>query len=112
MSQAQDWKQVILHAPKSSNVKNKEIPSTQHKNDKTLQSALDSTEAGSHEKVSLSLAKQIQQARLAKGLSQKDLANSINEQASVIQSYESGKAQPNSQILQKLRKSLNIQLKK
>ena len=51
------------------------------------------TELGTHEKVSLSVAKTIQQARIAKGYkTQKDLAVAVCVPTNVINSYESGKA--------------------
>lgn len=56
--------------------------------------------------VSIDLSKKIQQARVSKGLTQEQLANKINEQKSVINSYESGKAIPDHRILIKLEKIL------
>ncbi len=66
------------------------------------------TENFSHKKVSLSLSKRIQQARLAKGMSQKDLATKINVKPNVIQEYESGKAIPDNKILGLIRKYLSM----
>jgi len=53
----------------------------------------------------------IQQARMEKGLSQKDCAQKINEKPSVLQDYESGKAIPNTQILSKLERLLGVKLR-
>lgn len=53
----------------------------------------------------------IQQARMQKGLSQKDCAQKINEKPSVLQDYESGKAIPNGQILSKLERLLGVKLR-
>ena len=53
----------------------------------------------------------IQQARMDKGLSQKDCAQKINEKPSVLQDYESGKAIPNTQILSKLERVLGVKLR-
>lgn len=53
----------------------------------------------------------IQQARMEKGLSQKDCAQKINEKPSVLQDYESGKAIPNTQILSKLERALGVKLR-
>ena len=55
--------------------------------------------------------KAIQQARMEKGLSQKDCAQKINEKPSVLQDYESGKAIPNTQILAKLERTLGVKLR-
>jgi putative transcription factor len=62
--------------------------------------------------VSSELKKQIQQARLAKGLTQAQVAQAINEKPQVINEYESGKAIPNPQILSKLSRVLGVKLKK
>ena len=69
------------------------------------------TEELTHQHVNLSVAKAIQQARLEKGLSQKDLAVKINEKASVINEYESQKAIPNQQILGKMERILGVKLR-
>ena len=44
-------------------------------------------------------------------LSQKDVAQKVNEKPSVIQDYESGKAIPNPQILSKLERVLGVKLR-
>ena len=46
-----------------------------------------------------------------KKLSQKDVAQKINEKPSVIQDYESSKATPNPQILGKLERVLGVKLR-
>jgi putative transcription factor len=70
----------------------------------------DSTENFKHNTVNRSLQQAISQARLAKKMSQKDLATAINERPQIIQEYESGKAIPNPQILNKLDRALGIRL--
>jgi putative transcription factor len=103
----QDWNPVVIHG--------KTLPSQKAKvphREVTKVQKLDQTELGIHEKVSLSVAKTIQQARIAKGFkTQKDLAVAIGVPANVINSYESGKAIPDNAILQKLRKVLGVRLK-
>lgn len=44
-------------------------------------------------------------------LSQKDIAQKINEKPSILQDYESSKAIPNSQILAKLERVLKVKLR-
>ncbi|KAJ3105297.1 hypothetical protein HDU96_008645 [Phlyctochytrium bullatum] len=64
------------------------------------------------ERVSLSVGKAIQQARQAKGLTQKDLATKINEKQTVVNEYESGKAaNPNQQVLAKMERVLGVKLR-
>jgi putative transcription factor len=53
----------------------------------------------------------MQTARLDLKLSQKDVAQKINEKPSVLQDYESGKAIPNPQILAKLERALGVKLR-
>lgn len=56
--------------------------------------------------VSQDLRMAIQQARQAKKLTQKELANQLMIQASVINDYESGRAVPNPQLISKLERAL------
>ena len=46
-----------------------------------------------------------------KSLTQKDVAQKINEKPSVLQDYEAGKAIPNPQILGKLERVLGVKLR-
>jgi len=62
------------------------------------------------QKVDKELAKAIMQARMAKKLTQKDLATLINEKPQVVADYESSKAIPNPQIITKLEKQLGCKL--
>jgi putative transcription factor len=70
----------------------------------------DADDVGKIAKVDKSLSKAIMQARTAKGISQKDLATSINEKTQVVGEYESGKAIPNPQIISKLERKLGVKL--
>lgn len=105
--QHQDWKPIVIHGAKH-NVSQPPHPHFEV----TKEQKLDQTELGTHEKVSLSMAKAIQNGRIAKGFkTQKDLAVAIGVPANVINSYECGKAIPDNAILQKLRKVLGVKLK-
>ena len=101
----QDWNDVVF---KKSSSKQK-----QPHFDLTKEQKLDNeNENLCHNMVGLSLGKQIQQARIAKGYkTQKDLAVVINSKPDIIASYENGKAIPDNNILQKLRRVLKVQLK-
>lgn len=70
------------------------------------------TDTFEHERVSSELKKQIQSARMAKKLTQAQLAQMINEKPQLINEYESGKAIPNPQILSKMSRVLGVTLKK
>ena len=71
---------------------------------------LDREEVGTHKKVSKATARAIQQGRLAKKMSQKEFAQKINAKPEVVASYESGKAQPNQQVLNKMSRVLGVTL--
>ena len=53
----------------------------------------------------------MQDARLELKLSQRDVAQKINEKPSVLQDYEAGKAVPSPQILGKLERVLSVKLR-
>ena len=61
-----------------------------------------------HEKVSLNTAKEIARARCEKKLTQKELALQLSLPVKIIQEYESGKAIPNGQVLNKIKKALDM----
>lgn len=65
-----------------------------------------------HAKVTPEFKKALMQARMAKGLNQKDLAQKCNLQPKVIQEYESGAAVPDGSVIQKLNRVLGVTLPK
>ncbi|KAI8330359.1 multi protein bridging factor 1-domain-containing protein [Chlamydoabsidia padenii] len=62
-------------------------------------------------KVDVSVGKALQKGRQDKGMTQKDLAQVINEKPQVVNEYESGKAIPNQQVLTKMERALGIKLR-
>ncbi|KAG9046881.1 multiprotein-bridging factor 1 [Tulasnella sp. UAMH 9824] len=62
-------------------------------------------------KIAPAVGKAIIQGRNDKGLTQKDLAQKINEAPRVLQDYESGKAVPSQVVLGKLERVLEIKLR-
>ncbi|KAJ7756774.1 ylMBF1 [Mycena maculata] len=62
-------------------------------------------------KIAPSVGRAIQDARMELKLSQKDVAQKINEKPSILQDYESSKAIPNPQILGKLERALGVKLR-
>ncbi len=103
----QDWNPVIIHG-KAAPTKQ---PPPKHY-ERTKEQKLEDEELGTHKKVPLSMAKMIQQGRIAKGFkTQKDLAIAIGVNASIVGSYESGRAIPDPGVLQKLRRVLGVKLK-
>ena len=69
---------------------------------------LEETDELKHKKVDKSLSKAIMQARMAKKMTQKELATAINEKPQVIGEYESGKAIPNGAIIVKMERKLDF----
>merc|ERR1711972_820047 len=65
-----------------------------------------------HATVSHDFKMALQQARLAKKMSQAQLTTAINEKGTVINEYESGKAIPNGAIINKLNRALGVRLPK
>lgn len=70
----------------------------------------ESTEEFKHDTVNKTLSKAITQARIAKKLTQAQLAQAINERPQIIQQYENAQAVPNGQILAKLDRALGTHL--
>merc|ERR1739844_443202 len=71
---------------------------------------LEESEDLKHAKVDKLLSKAIMQARMAKKMTQKDLATAINEKPQVVAEYENGKAIPNGQIIVKIERKLACKL--
>eukprot|EP01038_Epipyxis_sp_PR26KG_P004472 gene4472-6323_t len=68
----------------------------------------ESTDEFGHALVGKNVGKIISQARLSRGMTQASLAMALNVRTQVIQQYESGQAIPNSTILTKIKKALDI----
>lgn len=63
------------------------------------------------DKMSLKQCQIIQKGRLAKKMTQKELANKLNIDVNTVAQYENGKIVPNKQILNKIARELNISFK-
>merc|ERR1712056_21555 len=70
----------------------------------------ENTDTFRHDTVSHDFKMALQQARLAKKMSQAALATQVNEKQSVINDYEAGKAIPNGAIINKLNRTLGVRL--
>ena len=68
------------------------------------------TENLRHNKVTGELRLAIMRARTAKGLTQKQLAASLNMQPAVINEYESGKAIPNNAVIARIERAVGAKL--
>ena len=99
----QDWETIIL---KKQTVPPKSIESTNLSASKTN----DENDIVKPMKVSNELKLAIQQARVNRKLSQKQLASMMSCQPSIINQYESGKAIPNNSFISKLEQKLKTRL--
>jgi putative transcription factor len=77
---------------------------------KNMRKLDESTDEYKHEKVHQSFSKALQNARLSKKMTQKQLAQLINEKPQVVAEYESCRAIPNGQIINKLSRALSVAL--
>jgi len=71
---------------------------------------LEESEDLRHATVDRSLSKAIMQARMAKNMTQKDLATAINEKPQIIGEYENGKAIPSGALIAKIERVLGCKL--
>ncbi|KAH8739868.1 multiprotein bridging factor type 1 like transcriptional co-activator [Cryptosporidium ryanae] len=62
------------------------------------------------ERVSGEFSRALQQARVAKKITQAQLAQMINEKVSVVNDYEAGRAIPNHALVQKMSRCLGVNL--
>lgn len=100
-----DWNPVVFN--KSDLVKKKGGSGISH-----IRKLDEETETLKVEKVSFNLSKAIEKGRAGKGWTRKQLAAQINVSVGVITDYETGKAVPNGQMLQKLSRALGVPLRK
>lgn len=112
----QDWEQYIVHCKgdnKHLNNKEKEVKKKKNNGvneflkDKKLEKKVEEGVL-KHDKVNKDLCKKIQQQRLSMGFTQKDLANKLSIQVSVINDIECGKAKYNPQQILKIKRILKI----
>ncbi|KAG0498937.1 hypothetical protein HPP92_003267 [Vanilla planifolia] len=133
----QDWEQVIFHRhkPNSTALKNpkavnsalragaavetvKKLDAGSNKNSSSASQPVmherkldEQTEPDSFDRVPTEVRQAIVKARIAKKMSQAELAKHINERTLVVQDYESGKAIPNHAVLAKMERVLGVKLR-
>jgi ribosome-binding protein aMBF1 (putative translation factor) len=111
----QDWEQYIIHCnsdkkeKKEKKEKEKKTGPNHFLKDIKLDKKIEEGDL-KHQKINKELSKQIQQARLSKGYTQKDLANKLSLQASIINDIECGRAIYNGQQISKIKRILGIKL--
>jgi len=80
------------------------------KSGKTAAALENETEELKHQSVAPELKKAIMQARAAKGMTQKALAQLLGCDSKTVQEYESGKAIPNNALIAKMERTLGAKL--
>lgn len=111
----QDWTTVILTKPKSTlNKSNNNSNNKSNKNNvghiTKKQREIEGDDIIKPKKISNDIKISIQKARLAKKMSQKELAQALGVQQQIIVNYENGKAIPNNQFISKIEKMLNTKI--
>ena len=108
----QDWQDVVFKKqPTTITTIDKKKSTINSDKSNKLRKIENESESFEVKKVSLNLSKQIQQARLGKKMTQKQLALQSNVSVKIINDYESGKAIPNNAIKMKIQKALNVTFK-
>ena len=77
---------------------------------KKMYKVLESDDVGEITTASFSFKMALMKARQAKGLTQKALAQKIQEKPAVIQQLEQGKSKPNNNLMRKLERALGTKL--
>lgn len=117
MSNDQDFKVVILRkrdADKVSEIQKKNAGGKNQQNEKPLarkfeediKNPITAEVDFKINRVSPEVSKQLQQARVAKKMTQDQLAKQLSMDVGIIKSYENGTAIPNGQILAKIKRKL------
>ena len=106
----QDWKQVIIKKPQTTEFRKENNISKPSSNNQKLKSIEKKAEEGNlkHKQITKELRLQIQQARNSKGLTQKQLAQQCQLTPQIINDIESGKSIYNHSHISKIKRILKI----
>lgn len=111
----QDWEPVIFRKRNGVGASARPIIEVQHRRtgeDKVVGARLAKVDADteelSHARVSVAVSKRIVELRLAKKLTQANLAQMVNEPLATVRSYENGTAIPTPAIKNKLARVLGV----
>ena len=113
MSNFQDWKPVIIGQGNKAKTTAKVHPEPVANNNTASNivkaaSIIDDGEMIKSEKVDPEFSKMIIQARLAKKMTQAQLAHALSLDVSIVKDFENGSAKKNGPITSKIKKYLNI----
>ena len=107
----QDWKQVVITKKDGINEEKKRTSTKLSEGQQKDIKLIKQVEEGNlqHKKVPPEIRKQIQQKRGSLTWTQKQLAQKVNLQVSIINEIETGKANYNHQHINKIKRALGIQ---
>lgn len=121
----QDWTPVVFKKKQSTTLTNEDIRKSNYNtkervatnsvnniSGQKLNKLANETESFEIKKISLSLSKQIQRARLNNKLTQKELALRINVSSKVINEFEAGTAKPDNNVKMKIQRALGVKFNK
>lgn len=103
----QDWKDIVVRKKPVKNASNTKKVDNATQKLLSVEKKADNDEL-KHDKITLELRQNIQKGRSSKGLTQKQLANSINMPLQKIQEIESGKAIYNGKDINRIKRFLKI----
>jgi putative transcription factor len=72
---------------------------------------LENSEETSHKRVSFDMKRKIQKARMDKKMTQKQLAQALQVKPQIVNEYETGKAIPDSNLINKMQRILGTKLR-
>ena len=106
----QDWDPIYIRAKKQIEQKDNKEKNTKKQHFSKINKIEKKIEEGNlkHEKISAEFGKLVQQKRIEKNMTQKDLAQKINIPVKIINEIECGKAKHNPQVVSKIKRILNI----
>jgi putative transcription factor len=110
----QDWEQVqwTKSTSKKSTVgKNGGVKTIRKQQNMDATHKLENSEETVHKKVSFDMKRKIQQARMEKKMTQKQLALGLQVKTQVVNDYETGKAIPDSNLINKMQRILGTKLR-
>jgi putative transcription factor len=104
----QDWEKYFCK-PKKNNNDNKNKEKKGLTKEQKIEKKIDDGEL-KHKKITKEFSQLLQKARLSRNLTQKQLANNLNIQVSIINDYECCRGNYNGQIIGKLKRYLSIKI--
>lgn len=102
----QDWDQYFIQPKKDKTKKDEKKSLTK---EQKMEKKIDEGEL-KHKKITKEFSQLLQKARLSRNLTQKQLANNLNIQVSIINDYECCRGNYNGQIIGKLKRYLSIKM--